>query len=339
MNSSWCIYESEACDGIANCPYGDDEKLEDCEESGKFSDLATVTCLARDIFNSNITIKAVKCDNVIECKSGEDESFCSIPEYISLISLIVIFMATCTLTLLLWKFIVRSLEISHPPLFISQEELKLLHQTYKLKEVMHEAQKSEKSKSINDSYVQMEIKTHDGLSSETLCCIKNSLDPFTAAKVLNDCPLEDEPESFVQKVVNKLKASSLMRDHRSQKILKHISALKIIIAPASHLLDLTKDVLILVEVTLSQGGFVLLVAQPKPYIKGVRHDTFHTNISFVSDTNVPDILLVVGFNHHSVLTEQFPDFDQRSDNLWTTRMVLLVAYGSLGTVLSNATFY
>ena len=163
----------------------------------------------------------------------------------------------------------RNLQVSDPCLFISQEELESLHQTVDLTTVMHEVQKSERSKSINDSYVRMEIKTHDGSSSETLCCIKNSLDPFTLAKVLNDCPLETESESYFQKLSNKLKKSEILNDKRVQKRLEQIFALKIILAPTSHLLDLAKDSLILVEVALSQGGFLLLMAQPKPYIKGV----------------------------------------------------------------------
>ena len=153
----WCTYDFYVCDGVAHCPNGEDEAFELCIRKEKFSSLATVECEANYIYNVNMTIKAVKCNNEIECKSREDESFCSIPNYLSLIALIVIFVATSTLTLLLWKIITRNLEVSHQPLFISQEELKLLHQTSKLKEVMHEAQKSEKSKSINDSYVQMEI--------------------------------------------------------------------------------------------------------------------------------------------------------------------------------------
>ena len=177
-----CIYKSQVCDGIANCPQGDDEAFELCKEEGKFSNLATEECLAKDTFNVNITIKAVKCDNIWECKSGIDESFCSIPDYISLIALIVFFIINSILIFMFWKMINRKLQVSDPCLFISQEELESLHQTADLTTVMHEVQKSERSKSINDSYVLMEIKTHNGSSSETLCCIKNTLDPFTLKK-------------------------------------------------------------------------------------------------------------------------------------------------------------
>ena len=269
LNSSLCLYDWQVCDGIANCPQGDDETFELCKEAGKFSNLATEECLAKDIFNVDITIHAVKCDNVIECKSGLDESFCSVPNFISLIALIVFFITNSILIFIFWKMISRNLQVSDPYLFISQEELESLHQTADLTTVMHEAQKSERSQSINDSYVSMEIKSHDGSSSETLCCIKNSLDPFTLAKVLNDCPLEIESESCFQKLSNKLKKSEILNDDRVQTRLEQIFALKIILAPTSHLLDLAKDSLILVEVALSQGGFLLLMAQPKPYIKGV----------------------------------------------------------------------
>ena len=40
-NPSFCAYGSDVCDGVANCPNGDDEELETCYESGAFSDLAS----------------------------------------------------------------------------------------------------------------------------------------------------------------------------------------------------------------------------------------------------------------------------------------------------------
>ena len=262
---NWCTYDFNVCDGVANCPNGEDEAYELCIDKGRFSPLATVECTANHIFNVNITIKAVRCDNVVECKSGEDESFCSIPEYPSVVALIVIFMTNSVLIFFLWKYVSSQLEVSDPPSFISQDQLRSLHQTSILNTLMHDAQKSERSKLINTSYIKREIRCHDGQSNEILCCVKNSLDPYTAAKVLNDCPLVNEPESLIRRLMKKWKNSSFYKDHRIQKIL----TLKIIVASTSHLLDLTKDALILVEVAFSQGGFVLLMAQPKPYIKGV----------------------------------------------------------------------
>ena len=44
-------------DGIANCPNGEDQSLSEC--SATYSSLATVECSKINIYNLNITIKAV----------------------------------------------------------------------------------------------------------------------------------------------------------------------------------------------------------------------------------------------------------------------------------------
>lgn len=51
--------------------------------------------------------------------------------------------------------------------------------------------------------------------------------------------------------------------------LETIAFTKMVLASMSHLIDLMKDFFILFQVGLSQGGLVLLMAQPEPYIKGV----------------------------------------------------------------------
>ena len=49
-----------------------------------------------------------------------------------------------------------------------------------------------------------------------------------------------------------------------------IAKFKMITRASSHMMDLVKDSLIIVEILISQNGFASLMAQETPYIKGVR---------------------------------------------------------------------
>ena len=47
-------------------------------------------CSKINIYNLNITIKAVPCDGKTECQDGRDESFCSLEDYIEIVITLVI---------------------------------------------------------------------------------------------------------------------------------------------------------------------------------------------------------------------------------------------------------
>ena len=99
--------------------------------------------------------------------------------------------------------------------------------------------------------------------------------------------IPEKKESFLGKLLSKLKNTyvfqrtnifngsffamnnNLSFSFRIKVFLKKVIAVKITLAAVSHLLDLVKDIIILVEISHSQGRIVNLMSQTKPYIKSV----------------------------------------------------------------------
>ena len=51
---------------------------------GKFSDLASKTCVKRNTYNATITVKAVPCNGIEECEDGSDEDNCFVLLYVEI---------------------------------------------------------------------------------------------------------------------------------------------------------------------------------------------------------------------------------------------------------------
>ena len=175
LDKDECIYPEQWCDGIANCRNGEDEDFEECKYY--FSPLASITCQKKDIYNVNITIRAVMCNNITECENGEDEEGCFLEENVSTSFLMSLIPICSLITLIMWKLTVRNLK----PVRLGSIHLKNLgmkHQSKELKTYMHQIQHSRYSKSINQGFIKMELKWHNGLTNETICCIKVSKNKF-----------------------------------------------------------------------------------------------------------------------------------------------------------------
>ena len=177
-DSDFCIDSSQVCDGIANCPFGEDEVFERCNgvDFQVFSPLATITCQKKSIFNQeevNITIKAVMCNNISECSNGEDEDGCFLDDYVSTTLLLSLIPICSFVTLVMWNLIVRHLNPVNPEP-IDLKSLGRKHQTEELETYMYQIQHTRYSKSINQAFIRMELTLHNGLSNETICCIKVS---------------------------------------------------------------------------------------------------------------------------------------------------------------------
>ena len=56
---------------------------------------------------------------------------------------------------------------------------------------------------------------------------------------------------------------------RIQKTLDKLTILKITYTGVSYMLDLSKDLLILIQISFAQGGFSQMMSTPKPYIRWV----------------------------------------------------------------------
>ena len=253
-NSTYCIYEYKLCDGIANCPNGQDEDYEVCQEH--FSTYASIKCHEKDVFNMNITIGATPCDNYNECQGDIDEINCNMSDIYSVFILVFILVITSGLAIIMKKMTLESLE---PIKFEeaqswTQHELEAIHGQDQLKIVMYQVQHS-KNDQINQNFIQMEMDQHNGVKSEIVCCIKNTLDPWSTSKVLNKFHGQSETFAYIAKI---------FEYHWEQ-----FSLIKMILNAALHTMDLAKDSLILIQISLSQGGLSFILEQPTPYVKGM----------------------------------------------------------------------
>ena len=170
--TNFCTYGYLVCDGEANCPNGEDEDLETCIEKGTFSELATVACPKKNIYNGTIWIKAVPCDGNYECKNDQDEQNCSMPDFVPIVILGIIIIVLEFWAFILWKYTTESLIRKNQ--MITLDDLESLHGTDILKNKMFEIQSFEDANNINSRLIEVEMKIHDGVKSEDICCIKVS---------------------------------------------------------------------------------------------------------------------------------------------------------------------
>ena len=134
--------------------------------------MATQICNMRDIYNVNITIKATKCDGVLECVFGEDETDCSLPDWISYTILGTALVISPIIAWIMWQFTIKDLQKIYFEHKFSKEDFEFLHGTEALKAKMQQIQGSIHSVSLNKAYVEHELEVHDGVYSEAICCIK-----------------------------------------------------------------------------------------------------------------------------------------------------------------------
>ena len=172
-NPSFCTPDAQICDGVANCPDGDDEELETCIDRGVFPDLATFTCEKKDVYNVTIKINAVLCDGISECKNEEDEKDCSVPDYILIVSLVTIIVSFAVFGHLLWKINCLTLTKKNQ-MPTSIPDFEKLHGTETLKETLFHAKSLGSFEHIKSIFVDLEMKKHNGVLSEVVCCIKVS---------------------------------------------------------------------------------------------------------------------------------------------------------------------
>ena len=79
----YVYYEEDdiECDGIVNCPHGEDEEFVKCKARNVFPKSATIEC--HNIHFPRMTILATPCNNVTECLDGSDEYYCGLDDKIS----------------------------------------------------------------------------------------------------------------------------------------------------------------------------------------------------------------------------------------------------------------
>ena len=76
FHSAFCI-AAKTCDGVVHCIEGEDEADETCQDQLDFPEEATIKCYENRLsLDYNITIWAVPCDGIKECRDGSDENSC-----------------------------------------------------------------------------------------------------------------------------------------------------------------------------------------------------------------------------------------------------------------------
>ena len=172
VGSKFCTYDFLVCDGIANCPNGEDEDFAECERRGSFSPLANFVCKKKDIFNGSITINAVKCDRNAECENDEDELGCSLPDYVLIIVIAIFLSITIIISFLMWKFTINGLQPINQDKSILEEEVAIVHGDESWKNLLLHSQHLKHSKAVNQAFIKMEIKHHHGDCGNVVVCIK-----------------------------------------------------------------------------------------------------------------------------------------------------------------------
>ena len=169
-NPSFCTPAAYVCDGVANCPNGEDEDYETCVEKGAFSELATIDCDKKNVYNVTIRIRSVPCDGNYECAYDDDEKDCSLPDSILIITLGIIILIFGILGYCLWKATIIALAKKKQNTTLP--DFLMLHGSETLKETMFHAQSLENFEHIKSIFVDVEMKKHNGVLNEVVCCVK-----------------------------------------------------------------------------------------------------------------------------------------------------------------------
>lgn len=196
-NHGICIYPEEVCDGIPQCPNATDESLDKCQNY--FSSAADLQCDRPNIVNGmTVPTWAIRCNGIIECSNGEDETNCqlsSIVLYAVLLpGMVVLFVISFCV---LWRTNLHNYDPNEETLDLAKLSFEEDEQDLKYQMIMFQSKPNRED--INRSYFQAILAKNEGSFSNALNLMKQTLHPNVTKTVLEDV---DSPNSRMYQVAS-----------------------------------------------------------------------------------------------------------------------------------------
>ena len=131
--------------------------------------------MKKDIFNVNITIKAIPCDGIEECVGGIDEAYCAINEIYTIVAVIIGYLLIITMSFLLWRKEELGDNTSEAVIELNQTLFETEHASEALAAeiaYLHEnAINDDERREISAKLLKYEVNYHNS-TSQAICCMK-----------------------------------------------------------------------------------------------------------------------------------------------------------------------
>ena len=179
--SEVCIPQQFVCDGKIQCEAeAEDENFDLCVERKAFHHDATFECLENHRILYNITILAVPCNGINECKDGEDEKNCGGIAIKHLIwGAFIAYVTIIVVMLVLQKLLHHDEYLANPDLEMAQlgiqnDSFEQWHNTPEMMLNLSLNEVSKDRKMANRGFFAFELNQHKADLAEVVCCVKVS---------------------------------------------------------------------------------------------------------------------------------------------------------------------
>ena len=131
--------------------------------------------MKKDIFNVNITIKAIPCDGIEECVGGIDEAYCAINEIYTIVAVMIGYLLIITVSFLLWRKEELGDNTSEAVIELNQTLFETEHASEALAAeiaYLHENTiNDDEMREISAKLLKYEVNYHNS-TSQAICCMK-----------------------------------------------------------------------------------------------------------------------------------------------------------------------
>ena len=131
--------------------------------------------MKKDIFNVNITIKAIPCDGIEECVGGIDEAYCAINEIYTIVAVMIGYLLIITMSFLLWRKEELGDNTSEAVIELNQTLFETEHASEALAAeiaYLHENTiNDDERREISAKLLKYEVNYHNS-TSQAICCLK-----------------------------------------------------------------------------------------------------------------------------------------------------------------------